>query len=131
MKNAVNIFHNTTTFVFPIVIGGDHLAEVGVGAVDELGVEKGIRFGVDGIEVEFAIREKETLCEFAGAKAGEHLVEVFFQCRGILDGELKLGETERAVDAKFEDLVELMGLLGRGGFIVGIWIVDLLMMMLW
>jgi len=56
MKNAVNIFHNTTTFILPIIIGGDHLAEVGVGAVDELGIEEGIRFGVDGVEVEFAIR---------------------------------------------------------------------------
>ncbi len=55
MKNAIQIFHNTTTFVFPIVVGGDHLTEVGVGTVDELGVEKSIGFGMDGVEVEVAI----------------------------------------------------------------------------
>jgi len=58
-------------------------------------------------------------------------VEVFFQCRGILDGERELGKTERAIDSEFKDLVELMGLLGRDGFIVGIGIVNLLRMMLW
>ena len=57
MKDAIQIFHNTTTFVFPLVVGGDHLTEVGVGAVDELGIEKSIGFGVDGVEVKVTIGE--------------------------------------------------------------------------
>ncbi len=57
MKDTMHIFHDTATFVLPILIGGNHLAEVSIGAVDELGIEERIGFGVDGIEIEFAIRE--------------------------------------------------------------------------
>ena len=57
MKDAIQIFHNTTTFVLPLVVGGDHLTEVGVCAVDELGIEKSIGFGVDGVEVKVTIGE--------------------------------------------------------------------------
>ena len=69
MKNTVNILHNTATFVFPRFVGGDHLAEVGIGTVDELGVEERIGFDMDGVEVKFTIRQKKTLGEFTGAEA--------------------------------------------------------------
>ena len=130
MKNAIQIFHNTTTFVFPIVVGGDHLAEVCIGTVDELGVEESIRFGVDGVEVEVAIWEEEALGEFAGPEAGKNLMEVLFQGRSILDGECELGQFQGAIDTEFKDLIELLGLLGSNGFVVSIWIVgdELLLM---
>ena len=124
MKNAIQIFHNTTTFVFPIVVGGDHLTEVGIGTVDEFGVEESIWFGVNGVEVEIAIREEKTLGEFAGPEASKDLMEVLFQGRSILDGECELGQFQGAIDAEFKDLIELLGLLGGDGFVVSIRIVS-------
>ena len=54
-------------------------------------------------------------------------MEVLFQGWCILDGECELGQLQRAIDPEFENLVELLSLLGGDGFVVGIWIVDVLL----
>ncbi len=51
-------------------------------------------------------------------------MEVFLECWGILDVEGELWEFEVAIDTQLKDLVELLGLLGSDGFIVGIWIIE-------
>ncbi len=54
-------------------------------------------------------------------------MEVLFQCWCILDGEGELGQLQGAIDPEFEDLVELLSLLGGDGFVVGIGIIDVLL----